>query len=288
MANAKDLSRKISSLQNMQKVTRAMNMIASIKLRKLFSVEAPLAGFSKALDRIIGEIRECVGGESHPALAGYSEKELENVVVFTADKGLCGAHNNSVNKQLAVHIEELKHRGIASEVSSFGLKGSNFCRRKGYELFHQAEINDRSLSLKDLRRMASKLYRRYMSGRIQGVSVVYNKFHNTLQQETVVQQVLPILGRKDPRKYENQAHIEPEPELFIDSAAELYLYYMLSTALYNSYLSEHASRMTAMENATHNSDDLISRYVTLQNRARQTTITNEIIEIVSGKEAMKG
>ncbi len=288
MANVKDLSRKISSLQNMKKVTRAMNMIASIKLRKLFSVEAPLAGFSKSLEHIAGEIRGCSGGERHPAMHGYQVQERENIVVFTADKGLCGAHNNTVNRELAVHIEELKRRDISSEVSSFGLKGSNFCRRKGYELFHQAEINDRALSLKDLRRMAGKLYQRYKDGKVQGISVIYNRFINTLQQQTVVQQILPILGKEDPRKFESQAHIEPEPEVFIDSAAELFLYFSFSRALYNSYLSEHASRMTAMENATHNSDDLISRYMTLQNRARQTTITNEIIEIVSGKEAMKG
>ena len=289
MPSVKDLNRKIASLRNMQKVTRAMNMIATIKLRKLFGLQEPLGKFSEAVDGMAAEIAAALGAHPHPVVSDSAVRRRGNIVVFTADKGLCGAHNNAVTKELAVTIQDWKLRNEEAEVASFGIKGSNFCRRKEFSLFSQAEISDRSLGTPQLKQMAGKLLERFLSREIQEVAVIYNRFVNTLQQETVVKTLLPIqAGRDDGAKRKGDVAIEPETDVFAEAAAEQYLFYSLRIALYNSYLSEHASRMTAMENATHNSEDLISRYVTLQNRARQAAITNEIIEIVSGIEAMNG
>tara|TARA_B100000614_G_scaffold260357_1_gene287005 strand:+ start:176 stop:1045 length:870 start_codon:yes stop_codon:yes gene_type:complete len=289
MANAKELSRKITSLRNMQKVTRAMNMIATIKLRKLFSLQEPLERFSRAVDEMAAEINTALAAQSHPVVSDYSARRRGNIVIFTADKGLCGAHNNSVTRELALTIQEWTHRNQAAEVTSFGLKGTSFCRRREFTIFNQAEINDRSLNTEQLKQTARMLLTRFLSGEIQEVAVIYNRFVNTLQQETTVKTLLPISAPPgDETRRPGTTSVEPEVDAFAESAAELYLYYSLRIALYNSYLSEHASRMTAMENATHNSEDLIANYVTLQNRARQSAITNEIIEIVSGIEAMNG
>ena len=224
MANVKDLNRKISSLQNMQKVTRAMNMIATIKLRKLFSLQDSLMQFSTAVEEIVTDIRSALAGSGHPVAKGYDDCETENVVVFSADKGLCGSHNNSISKALALHIESLKARGITADVTSFGLKGTSFCRRKGYALYHQTEINDRSLTTDDLKKIAHKLYKRYRAGEIQSISLVYNRFINTLQQQTVFQPVLPLINPGDKTPAVTTVEIEPEPSVFLESAAELYLY----------------------------------------------------------------
>lgn len=304
MANIKDLNRKIISLQNMQKVTRAMNLIASTRFHKLVSIQGSLDRFAFAMGKIAADMNDRLDKRAHPALGGYQDLKKSHVILFTSDKGLCGAHNNSVHRELAGFIEKHRQNEVDTELTSFGAKGINFCRRRGYRVVDTGLMNERVMNTEKLRGTASKIFSRFNTGEVQEVYLLFNRYISTLQQETVLEKVLPVTppapqneeagssGRPEPDLRQGagsgEAETEPGMESFIASAAELYLYYALSLALYNSYLSEYASRMTAMENATDNSEDLIDRYRTLQNRARQANITNEIIEIVSGKEAMKG
>ncbi len=290
MANIKDLNQKIASLQNMQKVTRAMNLIASTRLYKLFQIQSSLKDFSSAIEKIAEDMSTRLDTDVHPALGGYRKQKRIHAVLFTSDKGMCGAHNNSVHRALATFIEKRLENGTDTEVTCFGAKGRAFSRRRGYNIVDEGVINEKSMSLKKLRETAAKLFSRFTTAKVQEVYLIFNRYISTLQQETVLTKVLPLSpssGQADQSK-KSAAITEPGAEHFVESAAELYLYYSLTVALYNSYLSEYASRMTAMENATNNSEDLIDRYMTLQNRVRQGEITNEIIEIVSGKEAMKG
>lgn len=329
MANAKDLKHKIDSLCNMQKVMRAMNMIATIKLRRMFSVQAPLRLFDATVSELGRHIAAALGSSRHPVIDGSVATRRAELVVFTADKGLCGAHNNSVQKAVESLAQECLANGIAVETTCLGLKGANFCRRKGYDVYYQSEIGDRTMDMAALRRIAADLLSRYLAGNIQRVFIVYNRFITTLHQQTVSSRLLPLPVRDGEAPQAGSAGTGPDggvpdggggrhgdnppdglratettasgrPERAADyatepvagelavPATELYLSYRLRAALANSLLSEHASRMTAMENATNNSEDLIGRYMTIQNRARQATITREIIEIISGKEALNG
>jgi len=299
MSNIRDLGNKINSLQNMQKVMRAMNMIASIKLRKLISVQESLALFDKSIEIIRSDIFSALQESEHPLAEGYSRIKRIHIVLFTADKGLCGSHNSSVQKAAAALAEEHQKKGTQVEFSCIGNKGAHFCGRKEYEIFQQAEINERVFNREELKKISSSIFTRFLDNQVQKIYAVGNIFHSTLFQETATLQLLPFFQSRDSaaEKAGSQTpgsselrymETEPSGDALALSAGELYLFYKLNSLLMNSYLSEHSSRMTAMENANNNSEDLVNKYITMQNHARQASITNELIEIVSGKEAMKG
>ncbi len=274
----------------MQKVMRAMNMISSIKLRKLYEVQKPLSLFDSSVDRLRVELYRTLKGSDDPFAAGYETLQKTHIIMFTSDKGLCGTHNSSVQKAVDQLAAETLSAGAQVDVTCIGNKGVHFCNRRGYEIFQQAEINERAFTREQLQGIAHSVFDRYRRNEIQKLFVVGNIFHTTLHQETLTMQLLPLLVTEQELLGEPLVTRETDPagSSFAVSAAELYVSYKLRSFLLNSYLSEHSSRMTAMENATNNSEDLINKYVTMQNHARQASITNELIEIVSGKEALKG
>ncbi|MBU1087929.1 MAG: ATP synthase F1 subunit gamma [Candidatus Omnitrophica bacterium] len=290
MANLKDLHSRIVTLKNMQKVMRAMNMIASVKLRKLVRTQTSLAFFEKSVAGIAGDIHQALKYSDSPLIAGYPDIKKSLVIIFTADKGLCGSHNSSVYKTLDLFIKGQKKNNIAVDVICIGLRGANFCKRRAYDIYYQTEINKRVFNPAAVLDLSIKISQRFLNNEIQEVQLIANYFISTLQQDTLISRLMPLsmpAGDKT-NEADYEPIIEPEPKKFIALVQEQYLYYKLTAALVNSYLSEQSARMTAMENATKNSEDLINHYLTLQNRARQATITNDLIEIISGKEALKG
>jgi len=290
MSNIRDLGQKINSLKNMQKVMRAMNMISSIKLRKIYAAQAALAEFNKSVDSLIDQLISALESSDSPLIKGYRDISKAHIIMFTADKGLCGTHNSSVQKALSVLIKENSEKGIECDVSCIGNKGANYCKHKNYEIYQQSEISEKVFTMEQLHIISDKIFNRFIGNEIQKLYVIGNIFYSTLHQETSIIQLLPyyIEDSKKADKVNPVFEIEPGGDQFALGSGRLYIYYKLRSILKNSYLSEHSSRMTAMENASNNSEDLIEKYITIQNHARQTTITNELIEIVSGKEALKG
>jgi len=297
MATARELNNKIASLQNMQKVMSAMNMIASTKLRKLLGKQAALAQFSLSVDTIGDAIASTLNA-SESQLSGISKNcNRIHLIVISADKGLCGSHNSSVLKAMAKTIEKEKKNGIAADVTCIGIRAATFCRRHDYEILNSIDSNERHISDAALREITAKLIQRIEKGEINRVILVHNHFVSTLVQQTRQIELFPIKpapednktdSKKEQEKTTAVTETDPALEEFITPAIKLYFYYRLKNGLSDSYLSEHAARMTAMENAKTNSEDLINRYGTIRNRARQTAITSELIEIVAGKEALKG
>lgn len=274
----------------MQKVMRAMNMIASTKFRKMNYLQFSLPFFKgniESLERdIIASFSGRFGKKNCREIDGYENVESVGIVLFSADKGLCGAHNSSVRKAAELLAETNRAKGVEVEFTCVGTKAAAFCRRNGYKIYHQTEINEKTLTDPVLRDIAGNLLERFHSGKVQEIYVVYNEFVSTLAQDTKALRVLPF---EPPGMDDNpgaELHTEPESALFLKESVKAILNYRLKMALLNSRLSENAARMTAMDNATHNSEDLIFRYSKLRNKARQTSITNELIEIVAGKEAM--
>ncbi len=298
MSNVRDLGRKIGSLQNMQKVTKAMNMISSIKLRKLYGLQSALNTFHAKAGEFSNELMASLQGLVHPVVSGYPEVKRVHLIMFTADKGLCGTHNSSVTKAVERFVSEKQEQDIEVELTSIGNKGTAFCRRKEYDVYQKSEIAEKTFTKDRLNKMASDIFERFMKGDVQKIYIIGNIFYSALQQETELKQVFPVIMEKsesgdgaDGAESEASAgpiQIEPSGDELAVSAGYLMFKYRLNSYLLHSLLSEHSSRMTAMENATNNSEDLINKYVTMQNHARQATITNELIEIVSGKEALKG
>ena len=291
MATARDLSYKIASLTNMKKVMNAMNMIASTKFRKLSTRLPAMVKFRDAVDGIKNDIASGLSSSESPLLCEPEETRKIHFIVFTADKGLCGAHNSSVLKALAKAIKKENVKGVSADVTCIGARARNFCRRQEFETIHEIDSNEKHISDQALREIAEKTIARLMQGEVDKIIMIYNHFVSTLLQETQQMQIFPLTqnekdGESNRNSIEGNTETEPEPADFITPAANLYLYYKLQIALMDSHLSEHAARMTAMENAKTNAEDLINRYIKIRNRARQTTITRELIEIVAGKEAL--
>jgi len=293
MATARDLSYKITSLSNMQKVMSAMNMIASTKLRKIMIRQPALKQFNSMVDSIGADIISGLKSFESPLIHEPHTIKNMHIVVITADKGLCGSHNSSVLKALVKTLQEENQRGVAVDITCIGARAKKLCRRLDFKVCHAIDSNEQHISDAALREIAYKIVKRVNRGEIDKVVLVYNHFVSTLVQKTQQLQILPLIQKKefnkeqsDSRKLETEAESEPRPADFIFPAANLYLYYKLKIALTDSYLSEHAARMTAMEKAKTNAEDLINRYVKIRNRARQDTITSELIEIVAGTEAL--
>ncbi|MBN2626160.1 MAG: ATP synthase F1 subunit gamma [Spirochaetales bacterium] len=288
MSNVRDLSRKISSLQNMQKVTRAMNMISSIKLRKFLACQNSVNLFQRETDRIRNRVMAALGDSSHPVTAGYEHRTRVHLIVFTADKGLCGTHNSSILKSADAFAREHWHEGREVEFTCIGIKGINHGLRSEWDIFRKEESHEKAMTREVLSKMGDKIYGRFLSGEIQEVWILGNHFVSTLQQDTTLERLLPLPGAESEGSREEPLEAEPEGDILAAAYGEIYLKDRLRSFLIHSSLSEQSARLTAMENATNNSEDLINKYVTMQNHARQATITNELIEIVSGKEALKG
>ncbi len=284
MANIRELNRKIGSLRNMQKVMRAMNMIASTKFRKMSQLQFSLPFFSDNIERLERDIRSSFSQNSTLEIDGYDKVGSVEIVVFSADKGLCGAHNSTIRKASSLLAETKRSEGVEVEFTCVGTKAAAFCRRNGYKVYHTAEINEKTLTDETLRKMADGLLARFYEGKVHEIHIIFNEFASTLSQPTRVLRALPFEHSDTPPG--GEVHAEPESDVFLKESAKAILNYRLKTALLHSRLSENAARMTAMDNATQNSEDLIFRYSKLRNKARQTTITNELIEIVAGKEAM--
>ncbi|WP_028975240.1 ATP synthase F1 subunit gamma [Spirochaeta cellobiosiphila] len=287
MAAFRDLGRKITSLRNMQKVTRAMNMISSIKLRKYMAIADAVKEFHGEVDKMCDKILAGTSHVNHILTEGYEEVKTIHLILYTADKGLCGNHNNSIIKNFDAFAKKLKEQKIDLHISCFGNKAIQHCHRHGYNVIHEAKMTEKDLTKDQLKTIAHDLYQQYMKGEVQQIIILGNIFESTLQQDTKKEQLLPLVSNSD-WSGTTFSDFEPEESIILDSFAPSYLYDKLKAFMLNSYLSEHSSRLTAMENATNNSEDLINKYTNLENHARQAAITNELIEIVSGKEALKG
>jgi F-type H+-transporting ATPase subunit gamma len=288
MSNVRDLSRKINSLQNMQKVTRAMNMISSIKLRKILACQNAVNLFQRETDRIRDRIVSVLGDGTHPVTAGYGQRSRVHLIVFTADKGLCGTHNSSVLKSADAFAREHRREDREVEFTCIGIKAINHGMRSEWDVFRKEESHEKAMTRDVLSEMGDKIYERFSSGEIQEVWILGNHFVSTLQQDTTLERLLPLPGANKVGARGESLAAEPEGDILAAAYGGIYLKDRMRSFLIHSSLSEQSARLTAMENATNNSEDLINKYVTMQNHARQATITNELIEIVSGKEALKG
>lgn len=291
MANIREIAHKVSSLRNMQKVMRAMNMIASTKLHRILSRVPALHAFEEDTMALARDLAVACGESGSPLIGPLENCRQAGMLVFTSDKGLCGAHNNSVHRACVSLAASLKNQGVAVDSICIGTRGASFCRRNDMDIYMSVESNDRILTDAELRRIAETLIERIEKDEIQAVYAVFNSFVSPLQQIPRSLQILPLCSLAAEQTSESRSEtgltFDSAGSLSARSAVSTVLYFLLQCLLRHSHLSEYAARMTAMDNATNNSEDLIARYGAIRNRARQTAITNELIEIVAGKEALK-
>jgi F-type H+-transporting ATPase subunit gamma len=290
MANLKDIRRRIRSVKNMQQITKAMKMVSAAKLRRAQERVVAARPYASTMTRVLENLASRAEGYSHPLLEPRGDENYLLVLV-TADKGLCGAFNTNLIKAGAGFLRE--HEGKTVRMLPVGRRGRDFFRRRAVELAGEhVNVVGKQLEYDTAAGIAREIIDLYVDEEqaIDKVFLIFSEFKSVLSQEVRVRQLLPIGGfdEGDGRAEENAVdyvYEQPPQEIFarlLPKFVETQIFY----AMLESIASEHGARMTAMDSAAKNAAEVIDRLTLHANRVRQASITNEIIEVVSGAAAL--
>ncbi len=286
-----DLRRRIRAVKNTQQITKAMKMVAASKLRRAQERMMSARPYAQQMQRVLASVAARVDPSIHPLLVARERRPDSKtlVVVVTGDKGLCGSFNTNVVKGAAGYVLASAE---ACAVGLVGRKGRDFFGRRGFSvLFEQVGIFQK-LRFDDAQTIARTSIDAFISGQVDRVVLVYNEFKSVMTQRVVIDRLLPI-GRGDVEAQEaspspNQVDYlyEPSPQEIFNQLLPRYVEAQIYRALLESNAAFYAAQMTAMDMATKNSADMISSLTLYMNKVRQAAITREIIEVVSGAQAL--
>ncbi|HRJ60031.1 MAG TPA: F0F1 ATP synthase subunit gamma [Azospirillaceae bacterium] len=293
MPSLKDLKNRITSVQSTRKITSAMKMVAASKLRRAQEQAEAARPFAERMGRMLSSLAANVqgGGEGPKLMTGTGADQVQLLVVITSDRGLCGAFNSSVVREARRTILRLQGEGKTVKLLTVGRKGRDQLRRDFASLIVQSyeDVGRRRLSFADADMVTKKLLEMYDAGEYDVASVLFNKFKSAISQEVTLQQAIPFAVEA---KAEESAELkplyefEPDEEQILVDLLPRNLAIQIYRALLESAASEQGARMTAMDNATRNAGDMINKLTITYNRTRQAYITKELIEIISGAEAV--
>jgi F-type H+-transporting ATPase subunit gamma len=287
MPSLKDIRRRIASVRKTQQITRAMRMVAGAKLRRAEQAILSARPYAAQMREALAEVARAQRGEAeHPLLAAHPELRRVELLVVSSDRGLCGAFNANVIKHADRLCRERAERGQEVHLTCAGRKAGDFFRKRRPKQLLGVRALEGWVGYAKAAAIAREISARYVAGDCDEALIVYNEFVNAMTQRPRDVRLLPFaspaLEGERPLPFE----IEPSPakllELIVPKAVEVEVY----RALLESQSGEHAARMTAMESATRNTEELISSLTLKFNRARQAAITKELVEIVSGAEAL--
>lgn len=296
MASQRDIKRRIESVRNTRKITRAMELVASAKLRRAQDAIEVLRPYAQAMRRLMAQAARQAGGlKALPLLDERPAEGLAIVVAITGDRGLAGAFNVNILRRAFALADELRAEGFdAVEYTAVGKKGAGTLAFRGEPVDRVYQGFSAAPTFADAQQVAEHAVSRFISGEANRVVIVYNEFKSVLEQRVTTEQLLPIdrevvLDEEDLNKELSQgvALFEPEPEAFLTELLPTFLDNTIYRALLESAAAELAARRTAMRNATDNAGALIDDLTLAMNRARQAAITQEILEVVGGADALQ-
>ena len=282
-----DLRRRIRAVKNTQQITKAMKMVAASKLRRAQEWIFNARPYALQMRRVLSSLALRVDPAAHPLLAIRATRPDSKtlVIIVTADKGLCGSFNTNIIKAAGGFIT------TSQQVCTLGLvgrKGRDFFGRRGFEVLYEQIGIFQKLRYQDAQAIAQAAIEAFVSGKVDRVMLVYNEFKSVMSQRVVVDELLPIArGDVGPSSAPEVDYLyEPSPQEIFDQLLPRYMEVQVYRALLESNAAEHAARMTAMDTATKNSADMIASLTLYMNKVRQAAITREIIEVVSGAQAL--
>ena len=293
MPSLRDIRTRIGSVKSTRQITKAMKMVAAAKLRRAQDAVLKTRPYARLLDQALSRIAaRALADEvvAHPLLAPRPEPRSAELVTITSDRGLAGGFNSNIVRRAQRFMTENADRYPRIEVSTVGRKARDFFRarripaRKDYTGVHS------SLSYGKAQEIALELSQRWLDGEVDAVFLVYNEFQSAIAQKPVVVQLLPIetpAASSGPAATGFDFIYEPSREALLAELLPRHIAMQVWRALLESAASEHGARMTAMESATKNAEDMIAALTLQYNRARQAYVTKELMEIVSGAEALK-
>ena len=289
MANLRAIRKRISSVKSTQQITRAMKMVSAAKLRRAQDGINAARPYARKMREVVTAVAGRAGAAAHPLLTAREAKKLA-LLVITSDRGLCGSFNSGLTR--AVHRFLGEHRGEYEEIALFvvGRKGRDFFRRREVPIRKEYLGVLGSVSRGHAEKIANDLVAGFLGEEFDEVQIAFNEFRSAISQIVRFEKMFPIA--LDPSGKTGGDEIdylyEPSREEILAALLPKYVETMIFRVLLESVAGEHGARMTAMDSATNNSVEMISRLTLQMNRARQATITTELTEIVSGAEALKG
>ena len=287
MAGAKEIRSKIASVQNTQKITKAMEMVAASKMRKSQERMAASRPYAETMRSVIGHLALGNLEYKHPYLEEREVKRVGYLVVST-DRGLCGGLNINLFKKLLTDMKLWSEKNIQVDLALIGSKAVSFFGSVGGNVVTQVTGMGDNPTLSDLIGPVNSMLQAYDEGRLDKLYVVTNKFINTMSQEPTILQVLPLPPSNDETlKKKSWDYIyEPDPKALLDTLLRRYIESQVYQGVVENLASEQAARMVAMKAATDNGGNLIKELQLVYNKARQASITQELTEIVSGASAV--
>jgi len=303
MPSLKDIRRRITTVQKTQQITSAMRMVAAAKLRRATEAIVAARPYADRMRDTLAEVAAAGGDAQHPLLEARTEVARVEVVALVSDRGLCGGFNSNVLKAAEALAAEQERQGRQVTLTLIGRKANDFFRRRRAAQIGEVITGIARVGYGHATEIAGHLAERFVSGEADEVALVYSEFVSTMTQTPRTVALLPFRAglatapeaagagtpeASAPRGAEAKLpyHIEPSPQKLLEVLVPKALEVQIFRALLENQAGEHAARMTAMESATRNTEDLIERLTLQYNRARQAAITRELVEIVSGAEAL--
>lgn len=285
------LRRRIRSVQSTKKITRAMELIAGSRIVKAQARVAAAVPYADGITAVVQNLNAAGASTSDPILAGRDEIKRVAHVAITADRGLCGGYNSTV---IRAAEGDMKHHGLLGRgyrLYPIGRKAEGYFRYRNFEIAESYTGFSDAPTYEDARRVAADLTKAFLDGDVDLIHIVYTRFHSAGSQEVVVIPLIPLADEDFNAQPESDAakpdyEFEPSPSGILEDLLPRYVEARVYAAMLNAAASEHAARQRAMKAATDNADELIRNLSRIMNRARQDAITTEIMEIVSGAEAL--
>ena len=294
MPSLDDLKKRIGSVKSTQKITKAMKMVAAAKLRRAQESAESSRPYSDTMNEVIGSISNKVVSTSSERnlLTGTGDDQVQLLILFTSERGLCGGFNSSITKMMREKIEDLQKLNKTVKIICIGKKGYDILKRKYNDLI--IDVIDmkaiKSVTYQDAKDISQKIIKLYFDNEFDTCSIFYNKFKSVIDQIPTHQKILPIENEKNNDLELNSStsmlDFEPGESEILEELLPLNFAVQIFKALLESAASEQGARMSAMDNASRNASDMIDKLTLFYNRSRQAVITKELIEIISGAEAV--
>jgi F-type H+-transporting ATPase subunit gamma len=289
MATLRDIKRRIKAVESTSKITKAMKMVAAAKFRKAQQRMLEMRPYAERMNGILSSLASGAEGETHPLLTVRPRRNIE-VVVMTSDRGLCGAFNTNIMKAASRHVDELKREGFEVSIDVVGRKARDYYKRRGIELRKAWTGIAGKISYANAQEIAAQIIENYTNETTDEVLLIFNEFKSAIAQQVMITRLLPLApieAAEETLPIYNFIYEPSKQEIFsrlVPKNVEIQIF----RALLESQASEEAARMAAMENATKAANDMIDSLTLQFNKARQASITKELMDIVGGVEAMKG
>jgi F-type H+-transporting ATPase subunit gamma len=287
MASGKEIRTKIKSVENTRKITRAMEMVAAAKMRKAQERMRAARPYAEKIGNVAAHLSQANPEYKHPFVVKREAEKRVGLIVVTTDKGLCGGLNTNVLRLVVNQMKKWDAAKLGVDVTAIGNKGLGFLQRSGANVVsHVVALGD-TPHIERLIGPVKVMLDAYMEGKIDALHIVYNRFVNTMKQEPMVQQVLPLSAPEDDKPVHHWDYIyEPEAKSVVDALLIRYIEALIYQAVAENMACEQSARMVAMKAASDNAKNVIGELKLVYNKTRQAAITKELSEIVAGAAAV--